>query len=282
MRVLHPADGIYAFYEGRGEGHPWDGADWVDEGALFLGIASYAIVDGDEALVYDTTCRSSARASSAPSSRREGVTRFTVVLSHRHLDHIAGTEAFADCEVLATERTAEPRRRARPPSRRGRWTGRRRSTRSSCPPGPSAADTLDVGRTARADPRRHPQRRRRRLWLPGERLLSPGARSRTPSPTSTSPTASTATSPTSTGSRELEPERILPNHGDPDVIGAGGYPKGLIAATCDYVGKLQRCRTEPELRETKLIDFVGHSMNTGSIHLLPRHMRRCTARTSRS
>ena len=37
----------------------------------------------------------------------EGIERFTVVLSHWHLDHIAGTEAFADCEVIACERTAE-------------------------------------------------------------------------------------------------------------------------------------------------------------------------------
>ena len=26
----------------------------------------------------------------------------------------------------------------------------------------------------------------------------------------------------------LDPARILPNHGDPDVIAAGGYPSGLI------------------------------------------------------
>ena len=33
--------------------------------------------------------------------------RFIVVLSHWHLDHIAGTAAFADSEVIANERTAE-------------------------------------------------------------------------------------------------------------------------------------------------------------------------------
>ncbi len=29
---------------------------------------------------------------------------------------------------------------------------------------------------------------------------------------------------------ELRPERILPNHGDPDVIAGGGYSDGLIRA----------------------------------------------------
>ena len=36
-----------------------------------------------------------------------GVREITVVLSHWHLDHVAGTEAFADCEVISTARTAE-------------------------------------------------------------------------------------------------------------------------------------------------------------------------------
>ena len=55
MRVLRPADGIVAFYDGRVEGYRFaEGPNWVDDGALALGIASYAIVDGDEALIYDT------------------------------------------------------------------------------------------------------------------------------------------------------------------------------------------------------------------------------------
>jgi hypothetical protein len=55
MRVLRPAVGIVAFYDGRVEGYRFaEDPNWVDDGALALGIASYAIVDGDEALIYDT------------------------------------------------------------------------------------------------------------------------------------------------------------------------------------------------------------------------------------
>ena len=54
-RVLRPAEGVYAFYDGRIEGYRFaEEANWVDEGALSVGIASYAIVSGEEALVYDT------------------------------------------------------------------------------------------------------------------------------------------------------------------------------------------------------------------------------------
>ena len=34
-----------------------------------------------------------------------GARRFTVILSHWHIDHVAGTEPFADCEIIANPRT---------------------------------------------------------------------------------------------------------------------------------------------------------------------------------
>ena len=44
LRVLRPAPNVYAFYDGRIEGYRFaPGANWVDDGALSLGIASYAI-----------------------------------------------------------------------------------------------------------------------------------------------------------------------------------------------------------------------------------------------
>ena len=107
LRVLRPAPGVLAFYDGRVPGYRWaEDENWVDEGALELGIASFAIVDGAEALVYDTHVSVPHARAIREALAAEGVERFTVVLSHWHLDHIAGTEAFADCEVIANERTA--------------------------------------------------------------------------------------------------------------------------------------------------------------------------------
>src|SRR3954451_3714825 len=103
MRLLKPAPGILAFYDGREGKREHEQPNWLDDGALLLGIASYAIIDGDEALVYDTHL-SVARARWI--RRQLGVANVTVVLSHRHIDHVAGTEAFADCEVLAGPLTA--------------------------------------------------------------------------------------------------------------------------------------------------------------------------------
>src|SRR6476469_2192776 len=104
MRLLTPAPGILAFYDGREGKREHEQPNWLDDGALLLGIASYAIVDGDEALVYDTHL-------SVDRARwirdQLDATKITVVLSHRHIDHVAGTEAFSDCDVLAGPLTAK-------------------------------------------------------------------------------------------------------------------------------------------------------------------------------
>src|SRR3954452_23406593 len=104
MRLLKPAPGILAFYDGREGKREHDEPNWLDDGALLLGIASYAIVDGDEALVYDTHLS----VDRARWNRDQlDASKITVVLSHRHIDHVAGTEAFGDCAVLPAPLTAE-------------------------------------------------------------------------------------------------------------------------------------------------------------------------------
>src|SRR5436190_1967648 len=105
---LRLTDHLIAFYDGRVPGQPPAAEmSWVDDGALSLGIASYALVDGGEALVFDTHVSVAHAARIRETVERLGARRITVVLSHWHLDHIAGTEAFADCEILANARTAE-------------------------------------------------------------------------------------------------------------------------------------------------------------------------------
>ncbi|MGB7684851.1 MAG: MBL fold metallo-hydrolase [Solirubrobacterales bacterium] len=118
-RVLRPAEGILAFYDGRVPGYRHaPQRNWVDEGAIALGIASYAIVDGHEAVVYDTHVSVEHGRLVREALEAEGVSEITVVLSHWHLDHVAGTEAFADCEVISTARTAERRARRTATARR--------------------------------------------------------------------------------------------------------------------------------------------------------------------
>ncbi len=81
-----------------------------------------------------------------------------------------------------------------------------------------------------------------------------------------SPRASTPTSPTSTGWRDLDPDRILPNHGDPEVIAAGGYNRGLIVATQQYIRALMRCRDDPEIRDLPLRELIVGPLEAGWVH----------------
>jgi glyoxylase-like metal-dependent hydrolase (beta-lactamase superfamily II) len=139
LRVLEPSPGVLAFYDGRVEGYRFaQDPNWVDDGALDLGIASYAILAGSEALVYDTSVSVEHAEVIREELRGRGVTDITVVLSHWHLDHVAGTAAFGGAEVIANERTAELLRTKRAAIEAGTLEGRRRSRRWCCRPGPSA------------------------------------------------------------------------------------------------------------------------------------------------
>lgn len=268
LRVLRPAAGICAFYEGRDPGHRFAAErNWVDEGALSLGIASYAIVDGVEALIYDTHVSVERARFIRGTLERQGVERFTVVLSHWHLDHVAGTAAFSDCEVIACERTAE------------HLTANRDAIEAGSSKGPPAIDplilptrtfagrtTLRVGETAvelihldiHSDDAVV-------AWLPDRLLLLAGDTLEDTVTYVDEPGALSTHLEDLARLAALEPAAILPDHGDPEVIAAGGYDAGLIAATDGYVRKLLRCRDEPALRELGLREFAAEWLEQGSL-----------------
>lgn len=268
LRVLRPADGILAFYDGRIAGHRFaDGPNWVDEGAISLGIASYAIVSSGEALIYDTHVSVEHGELVRRTLAAEGVERFLVVLSHWHLDHVAGTGAFADCEVIACTRTADLLEANRAAIESGTASG----------PPPIAPLILPTrtfdGRLALDIGDRRVELIQLNIhsddavvaWLPDERLLLAGD--------TLEDTVTYVDEPAALGDHladldrlaALGPERILPDHGDPDVIAGGGYDAGLIAATGDYIRRLRRCREEPELRELGLREFVAEQLEAGAI-----------------
>src|SRR5262245_14957598 len=104
MRVFEIRPHLLAFYDGRVSTRAYSAEpNWLDDGAISLGISTYALIADNEALVYDThTSLDHARRVRAELEAR-GITRMRVVLSHWHLDHVAGNEAFQDCEIIAHE-----------------------------------------------------------------------------------------------------------------------------------------------------------------------------------
>jgi glyoxylase-like metal-dependent hydrolase (beta-lactamase superfamily II) len=108
LQVMRLGANLLGFYEGRTPGIGDDPSmSWVEDGALSLGICSYALIDGSEAIVYDTHVSVDRGRTIRDTLERLGARHIRVVLSHWHLDHIAGSEAFADCEIIANRLTAE-------------------------------------------------------------------------------------------------------------------------------------------------------------------------------
>jgi cyclase len=268
-RILRPAEGILAFYDGRVDGHRFAAApNWVDEGAISLGIASYAVVDGDEALVYDTHVSVEHGRLIRATLEAQGVRRITVLLSHWHLDHIAGTAAFSDCEVIATARTAELLEQKRGAIEAGELEGPPAIAPLTMPTR-TFEGGLDfaVGETPlelihvdiHSDDAAV-------VWNPLTRVLLAGDTVEDTVTYVDEPQGFAAHLRDLECLRSLEPARILPNHGDPETIGAGGYGVGLIEATEDYIRFLQRCREEPALREMPLREAIVAALDEGDLH----------------
>jgi cyclase len=268
LRILHPAPGVLAFYDGRVEGYRFaPRLNWIDEGGLSLGTASFAFVEGEEALVYDTHTTPEHGRWIRTALEAEGVRRFTVLLSHWHLDHVAGNTAFRDCEILATARTAELLAAHRAAIEAGEHEG---------PPGVCPlvlpTRTFEERTGLRVGERRleaihvdvHSDDAAV-LWDPEARLLLAG-----------DTVEDTVTYVEESESFDahlrdldrllaLDPAAVVPSHGDPDAIAAGGYGKGLITGTQEYIRLLQRMPGEPALRELSLRELLAAQIEAGDV-----------------
>jgi cyclase len=272
MRVLRPAEGLYGFYDGRVEGARFaEGPNWVDDGALALGIASYAVVSGDEALVYDSHTSIEHARLVREFLEREGVRRFMVVLSHWHLDHVAGTEVFRDCEVITSERTAELLTQHRGAIERGELEGPPPIDPLILPTR-TYSDTLSLGVGDLSVELIHTDIHSddaTLLWLAERATLLCGDTMEDTITYVDEPQALDTHLRNLQGIRRLGAERILPNHGDPDLIAAGGYSDGLISATEQYIGLLKRVREKPSLRDSDLRELIAQPLEAGWIRYYP-------------
>ncbi|MCK0198219.1 MBL fold metallo-hydrolase [Ancylobacter sp. 6x-1] len=265
MRVLRPDPAVYAFYDGRIPGmRAWSEApNWLDDGAYGLGCASYAIVDGEDALVYDTHISLDHAGIIRRTLEAAGVRRFTVVLSHWHDDHVAGNEAFADCEIIARDVTAELLAAHRAELEAGDPPIRPLILPTRIIEGPAE---LTVGRlTVRLEPAEIHSRDGLVLLLPDRGLLLAGDTLEDP--------VTYVAEPDRLAVHVAELERmkgwdywhILPNHGAPEIIATGGYGPELIDATLRYVRKLLRLHADLALADQDLATFIARDLTDGTL-----------------
>jgi glyoxylase-like metal-dependent hydrolase (beta-lactamase superfamily II) len=259
LRTLELTTNLLGFYDGRVPGQVL-GPDptWVDDGALALGVCSFAVVDGADALVYDTHVSvPHARAIRAEVERR-GASRITVILSHAHLE---------DCEVIANALTAELMSEHREAIEEGRQAGPPAISPLILPTRTFTGELhLDVGGVG-VDLLQFDIHSRDAtvLYIPAEGILLAG---------DTLEDTVTYVSEADGLERhlgELErlraigAPRIYPNHGSVEAITGGGYGEGLILATEHYIEALLRHARDPRPEDADLRAFVADSLAQGWI-----------------
>jgi glyoxylase-like metal-dependent hydrolase (beta-lactamase superfamily II) len=226
------------------------------------------VLAGSEALVYDTHVSVERGRFIRRALEERGVEEPTVLLSHWHLDHVAGNEAFGDCEILATARTAELLEANRAAIEGGTLEGAPPIDPLVMPTRVfSGGERLDLGGTEveLIEVNIHSDDAAV-VWLPEQRLLLCGDTMEDTITYVDEPEGFDAHLADLDRLAALEPERILPSHGDPEVIAAGGYNRGLIVATQQYIRTLQRCREDPELRDLPLRELIAGPLEAGWVH----------------
>jgi cyclase len=265
LRVLEPYPGIFAYYDGRVEGRRLHsaGPNWLDDAAYGLGVASYAIVDDGEALVYDTHI-SLAHARAVRSHLEAlGIRSPRVVLSHWHIDHIAGNEVFGDCEIVALKATAE-----KLSASREKLAGREPPVSPLVLPNRLFEGQLSLSVGSRRVELQHFEIHSADgnvLWLPDDGLLLAGD--------TVEDTVTYISEPEQTARHidelarlaKLPIRHILPCHGDPARIEAGGYEPSLIDANRRYLERLLDPHERTRAEAMSLKEFVADDIASGAI-----------------
>lgn len=267
MRVLRPYPNVFAFYDGRIEGKRAysEEKNWLDDGAYVLGISTYAIVEGGEALVYDTHISLAHARLIRETLSAAGVTNIRVVLSHWHTDHVAGNEVFKDCEIIANGLTAKALAEHRLEFEEG---ARDPAIKPLIMPNRifDGELSLNVGGTSvelrHADVHSHDGTV---MLLPSAGILFAGDTLEDPITYVAEPDRLEKHLVDLKRMADWDFRRILPNHGASEVIESGGYDRRFVGATRRYVEKLLRCKQEPQLAGQDLKSFVAEDFASGAI-----------------
>lgn len=265
MQVLRPYPEILAFYDGRIPGiraHS-PAPNWLDDGAFTLGTASFAVVSGAEALVYDAQMSLAHARRIRRFLEDQGVRHMRLVVSHWHTDHVAGNEVFADCEIIANRMTEQM------------LVANRASLENNDPPIKPLIMPNAVFDTEREVMVGDIVVQLRHLdihscdetvaLLPQMGVLLAGD--------TLEDTVTYVSEPDRLEAHLVDLARmeswdfthILPNHGTLEKIASGGYGREFITATRLYVEKLLRLADEPDLANEDMATFAAEAIATGGV-----------------
>lgn len=269
--VLELDDHLLGFYVGRGVTGPSPLAgtpdNWVDATAWALGAATYVVHSGGRALVYDTaTLPELGEWVRRYLTEKRGISQITVVLSHWHLDHVAGNRTYRDCAIIAPEATRAALAERREAIEAGTLWGL--PGFEVVLPNVTFSERLDVHLgDLRAELHRFEIHTRdtNLVYLPEQRCLLAGDALEDTVTYVDEPEALPRHLAELERLRSMEIDRIYPNHGNPAVIRNGGYTKALIDATAEYVRNLIAGVDDPGYLDRGLESFVPDGLAAGAV-----------------
>jgi len=271
MRVIEINDHLTAFYDGRPPQPPKSEAtpNWADYGALDVGVATYVIHRGDEALVYDTFPYAEQARWVRDYLARMGIRRFTLVNSHWHLDHVGGNAVYADVNRIATNKTIETLAAEKAAIEAGKeWGPPAISPLTNANIGIDAITCIYVGGIpVELRPVNIHSEDGLVIYLPGDRILLAGDTLEDTVTYISEPEHITLQYLNMRKLTEWNIDRIFPNHGNPDVIAHGGYATTLIDATLDYLRKVILHAHDPDYLSGTLEQYVGDSVKKGWVSI---------------
>ena len=272
IRVVKLTDYLTAFYDGRPATPPPKTdkpRNWIEYGSMDLGIATYVIHRGNQALVYDTFPTVQQSKWVRNYLEQMGIKRFIVVNSHFHLDHVGGNETYRDDVIVASKGTLQTLLERKEAIEAGKFWG------------PPAVMPLVL-------PNAVFERRMDIMigdvkvelhnvnihtpdsvvaYLPADKILLPGDTIEDSVVFISTPTNVVEQIGNLAEVRQWDIARIFPNHGNIEVIRKGGYDKGLIDATQVYLRNMIRRAKDENFLTMPIETVIGESVGKGWVTL---------------
>jgi cyclase len=271
MRVFQINDHLISFYDGRPAEAPRapDTHNWADYGALDVGVSTYVIRRGDQALVYDTFPTVAEARWVRDYLTKAGVKHFTLVNSHWHLDHVGGNAVYADVDRIATDKTIQLLSTNKAAIEAGTEWGPPAIKPLVMPNIGIAGDTNYYVGDIKVELRAVNIHSEDGLviYLPNDRILLAGDTLEDTVTFIAEPENVVAQYKNMQQLKQWDIGRIFPNHGNPDVISHGGYHTTLIDATLEYLRKVIMRSHDPDYLQGSLEEYVGDSVKKGWVSI---------------
>ena len=264
--VININDHVVGFYVGRGLTAPSPVAsikgNWVDGGAWDLGAINYAVYKGDRAIVYDTsTLPQLGQWERSYLAKTKGIKHFTVVLSHWHLDHIAGNPSYADSDIISLDTSREYMVENKAAIEAGKLWGP--PAMKVVLPNVTVKDSLDLYLGGlKVEFRRFNIHSKDGfvMYVPSDKALYVGD--------TLEDTVTYMVEPGDIPTHIAELKRmrwmaftkIYPNHGDPDVIKHGGYTKTFVDAVAEYDVNMVKKAHDPGYLTMPIEEFIPKAL----------------------